>query len=142
MANSSVTGIFPLGKFHRKVPLRLFPPGIFSPNEAWLCELYHWHEPVPTGVLNPNASEASYKPKQRSYKKSNLNFFFSGGFWSGRFCRGDFIREPVTHVIDLAYIWVLTITNVQVFLILLSFWFKQSNIHDFFFLALLNFWFK
>ena len=25
-------------------------------------------EPVPTRVLNPNASEASYKPKQRSYR--------------------------------------------------------------------------
>ena len=29
-------------------------------------------EPVPTRVLNPNASEASYKPKQRSYRKTNL----------------------------------------------------------------------
>ena len=29
-------------------------------------------EPVPTGVLNPNASEASYKPKQRSYRKTKL----------------------------------------------------------------------
>ena len=28
-------------------------------------------EPVPTRVLNPNASEASYKPKQRSYRKTN-----------------------------------------------------------------------
>ena len=27
-------------------------------------------EPVPTRVLNPNASEASYKPKQRSYGKT------------------------------------------------------------------------
>ena len=25
-------------------------------------------EPVPTRVLNPNTSEASYKPKQRSYR--------------------------------------------------------------------------
>ena len=29
-------------------------------------------EPVPTRVLNPNASEASYKSKQRSYRKTNL----------------------------------------------------------------------
>ena len=29
-------------------------------------------EPVPTRVLNPNASEVSYKPKQRSYRKTNL----------------------------------------------------------------------
>ena len=29
-------------------------------------------EPVPTRVLNPNASETSYKPKQRSYRKTKL----------------------------------------------------------------------
>ena len=29
-------------------------------------------EPVPTSVLNSNASEASYKPKQRSYRKTKL----------------------------------------------------------------------
>ena len=29
-------------------------------------------EPVETRVLNPTASEASYKPKQRSYRTSNL----------------------------------------------------------------------
>merc|ERR1719154_760440 len=29
-------------------------------------------EPVPTRVLNPNVSEASYKPKQRSYRKTKL----------------------------------------------------------------------
>ena len=29
-------------------------------------------EPVETRVLNPTGSEASYKPKQRSYRKTNL----------------------------------------------------------------------
>jgi len=29
-------------------------------------------EPVETRVLNPTASEASYKPKQRSYRKTYL----------------------------------------------------------------------
>ena len=29
-------------------------------------------EPVETRVLNPTASEASYKPEQRSYRKTNL----------------------------------------------------------------------
>ena len=29
-------------------------------------------EAVPTRAFNPNASEASYKPKQRSYIKTNL----------------------------------------------------------------------
>ena len=46
-------------------------------------------EPVPTRVLNPNASEASCKPKQRSYRKTKLTFFF----FSGDFGRGDFVRE-------------------------------------------------
>ena len=29
-------------------------------------------EPVPTKVLNPNAIEASYKSKQRSYRKTKV----------------------------------------------------------------------
>ena len=29
-------------------------------------------KPVETRVLNPTASKASYKPKQRSYKRTNL----------------------------------------------------------------------
>ena len=29
-------------------------------------------KPVETRVLNPTASEATYKPKQRSYRKTNL----------------------------------------------------------------------
>ena len=30
------------------------------------------HEPVPTRVLNPTASDASYKPKQRNFRTTNL----------------------------------------------------------------------
>ena len=30
------------------------------------------HEPVETRVFNPTVSEATYKPKQRSYRKTNL----------------------------------------------------------------------
>ena len=37
-------------------------------------------EPVPTRVLNPNASEASYKPTQRSYRKT----------WGGEFSGGEY----------------------------------------------------
>ena len=46
--------------------------GIFPPEGYWLCEICRWREPFPTTVLNPNTSEASYKPKQRSYRKANL----------------------------------------------------------------------
>ena len=54
-------------------------------------------EPVPTRVLNPNASEASYKPKQRIYRKTKLkkDYFFICIFFREDFGRGDFIREPV-----------------------------------------------
>ena len=41
-------------------------------------------EPVETRVLNPNASEASYKPKQRSYRKTKSIFF-----------RGDFLPRTL-----------------------------------------------
>ena len=44
------------------------------------------HKPVPTRVLNPNAS---YKPKQRSYRFFSSLFFFRVDFGCG-----DFIREP------------------------------------------------
>ena len=37
------------------------------------------HGPVPTRVLNPNSSEASYKPKQRSYRKTWGGGNFPGG---------------------------------------------------------------
>ena len=43
-------------------------------------------EPVPTRVLNPNASEASYKPKQQTETKTKLKKVY--------FFQGDFIREP------------------------------------------------
>ena len=68
----------------------------YSPREgSWLCKICRWHEPVSTRVLNPNASGASYKPKQRSYRKTKLKklllllFFFLRGFWSGGFWRED-----------------------------------------------------
>ena len=43
-------------------------------------------EPVLTRVINPNASEASYKPIQHSYRKMKLNIFHFNFF------RGDFGR--------------------------------------------------
>ena len=47
--------------------------------------------PVPTRVLNPNASEASYKPKQRSYRKTKLRKKKKKFFFRGDFGRGDFV---------------------------------------------------
>ena len=46
-------------------------------------------KPVPTKVVNPNASKSSYKPKQRSHRKTELKKKNRGDF-----SRGDFIREP------------------------------------------------
>ena len=45
-------------------------------------------EPVPTRVLNPNASEASQKPKQCSYRKTKLKKI-SGGFYIDVNTRSD-----------------------------------------------------
>ena len=46
------------------------PPGKFPPEDSWLCEICRWREPVPTRVLNPIVSEASYKPNQCSFRKT------------------------------------------------------------------------
>ena len=49
-------------------------------------------EPVPTRVLNPNASEASYKPKHRS-NRNVLKPFMPNENWTGTVLdRND--REP------------------------------------------------
>ena len=66
-------------------------PDKITPEEITLNAIER--QPVLTTVLNPNASEASYKQKQCSYRKTKLTFF-SGGFWLVGFCRGDFILEP------------------------------------------------
>ena len=55
-------------------------------------------EPIPTRVLNPNASEASYKPKQRMLQKNEAkkNIFLGGilvgGILSGGFYPGTQFR--------------------------------------------------
>ena len=55
-------------------------------------------KPVETRVLNPNASETSYKPEQRKKDNFFVFIFFRGDFgrgdFVGGFCRGDFILEP------------------------------------------------
>ena len=45
-------------------------------------------EPVETRVFNPNVSEASYKPKQRSYRKT----------WGGDFPGGSIPRTLLSLV--------------------------------------------
>jgi len=62
------------------------PPGKNPPEKIHLNAVER--KPVETRDLNPNASEASYKPEQRSYRKTkrkNINFFwgdFVGGILS------------------------------------------------------------
>jgi len=46
------------------------PPGKNPPEKIPLNAVEH--EPIETRVLNPNASEAGYKPKQCSYRKMKL----------------------------------------------------------------------
>ena len=70
-------------------------------------------EPVETRVLNPNAS---YKPKQRSYRKTKLIIFFSrvilvGGILSGnrlRHISGDSVHNfPIDFEPMMGYYFVI-----------------------------------
>ena len=54
-------------------------------------------EPIPTRVLNLNASETSYKPKQRSNRKTKLNFFFLL-FFGGILSANPLIHLPCPHL--------------------------------------------
>ena len=53
-----------------KIPPTKNPPEKNPPEKIHLNDVER--EPVETRVLNPNASEASYKPEQCSYKKTKL----------------------------------------------------------------------
>ena len=86
-----MTGIFPTGKFHSEGATPVVSPPEHSPHEkyAWkqrylaLRKIYRWREPVPTRVLNPNASEASYKPEQRRGGTFPGGIYRGGTFWGG-----------------------------------------------------------
>ena len=69
-------------RYPDKIPSGKNPPGKNptgkNPSEKIALNAVE-REHVLTRVLKPNASEASYKPKQRSYRKTKL-IFFSGGF--------------------------------------------------------------
>ena len=102
----------------------------FSSYAEKQCGRQFWNaverEPVETRVLNPIASEASYKPKLRSYRKTKQFFFlfFSGGFWSGGFCRGDLSGNPniVLHYIYTMWLFVLLFEDwTKLNVILMSF---------------------
>ena len=60
-------------------------------------------EPVPTRVLNPNGSEASYKPKQRSYRKTKqkknifLFLFLFGGILVGGIFPWNHSRQAIRY---------------------------------------------
>ena len=64
-----------------KIILTKFPPEKNPPRKISLNAVER--EPVETTVLNPIASEASYKTEQRSYRKTKLNIIFFS-------FRGDF----------------------------------------------------
>ena len=81
--------LFPTRSFPRRFfPRQLFPRRLLffelwkKNNEAGNSLNAVEREPVPTRVLNTIASKASYKPKQRSYRKAKLIFFFMG-FYPG-----------------------------------------------------------
>ena len=59
------------------------------------------HKPVPTRVLNLNASKSSYKLKQRIKKK--LCIFFFGGIFSGAILSGGFYSGTVFIIFHICY---------------------------------------
>ena len=69
-----------IGWIQRKNKFQIFPIFIFRVMEKKLCGRQFWNaverKPIETRVLNPTASEASYKPKQRRYRKTKQHFFF------------------------------------------------------------------
>ena len=109
-----------------------------SYDEKTLCGRQFWNtverEPVETTVLNTTASEASYKPEHRSYRKTKLIFFFRGDFG-----REDFIREPssswafdLTGTSRIFFPFVSTINNIVnnivfqcIFFFKLTSWFSE-----------------
>ena len=71
------------------------------------CGWQFWNavesDPAETRVLNRTANVATYKPKQRSYRKKEAkkNHFYIFIFLRGDFGRGDFIREPCTESVHV-----------------------------------------
>ena len=62
--------VIPLHWYPDKIPPEKVPPKKIPLNAVE-------REPVPTRVLNPTASKASYKPKQRSYGKTKLKKLYN-----------------------------------------------------------------
>ena len=101
-----MTGILPPGKFPLEGSTPVVSPPEYSPHEkyAWkqrclaLREICRRRKPVPTRVLNPNASEASYKPEQRR------GGTFLGGIYRGRTELGGIVRVGV--YLEPIYIYI------------------------------------
>ena len=69
-----------IGWIQRKTKFKIFPIFIFRVMNKKQCGRQFWnaveHEPVETRVLNPTASEASYKPEQCSYRKTKQIYYY------------------------------------------------------------------
>ena len=107
------------------------PPGKNPPEKIPLNAVER--EPVETRVLNPNATEASYKPEQRSYRKTKLKlfffilFFFSGGFWSGGFYPGTIKSRSILYINS----WKLTVIILSYLNnVFLLFWSYSKKIQE------------
>ena len=94
-----------IGWLKRKTKFQIFPIFIFrvmvKNNETGNSMNVVECKPVPTRVLNPKAGEASYKPKQRSYKSKKYSVFSGGNIpgWNvpGGVFRGEVHRESKWH---------------------------------------------
>ena len=102
-------------------------------NKAWLCEICSWREPVPTRVLNPNASDVSYKPKQRSYKPENIRFF-RGEYTAVERSGGNFpgSQSHPPSLLPFRSIFVMQFSEKK---ILKEYWFVRSPPHFLFYMC-------
>ena len=66
----------------QKVPPRLFPFGTFPQNEAWLCEICRWPEPLESSILT-RAKRAT----NRNNATTNQKIF---GFFGGEHSLGEY----------------------------------------------------
>ena len=113
---------------------KTFPVQCKKNNEAGNSLNAVERKPVPTRVLNPTASETSYKSKQRSYRKTKQNYYyFLNIFFLNIFPNFNFFFNFWNLHGRSEIGWIERITNFQIFpififwviVILVSFFWKN-----------------
>ena len=112
---------FPPRKFPALCSSPVFPPQFFPPGIPPPWEICRWQKPVSTRVLNPNASEATYKPEQRRVRsvpqgvknprggetsgREKTGENHRGGNFRGGKALAPYIYTSITHHTYMMYIY-------------------------------------